>query len=266
MVPDEPKSRVSRPVRGAYAMRALGRDELPQSIQVGDQVFRREIIVKHDFWAATGFYRHDRSGRRVVLKVARTADYAGIPLEWAGRWLCRRESRIYQRLSDLPNVPAFLGRYGRTGFVHDYAEGRPLSRRHPVPDGFFEQLAAVFQAMHDRGMAYVDANKPENILQGDDGRPHLIDFQISWDSGGGQAGWVWRWWTYRFQQADWYHLLKHKRRLRPDEMTADEMARSHRRGALIEFHRWATRPYQRFRKRIFARLEKSGRLLPSGSE
>ena len=43
------------------------------------------------------------------------------------------------------------------------------------------QLHDLLREIHRRNVAYVDTNKPENILLGDDGRPYLIDFQISWD-------------------------------------------------------------------------------------
>ena len=85
--------------------------------------------------------------------------------------------RIYRRLGDLPNVPEMLGLVGETGFLHAFVEGRPLEKGKPVPDGFFAELEALLREVHKRGIAYVDTNKPQNILLGDDGRPHLIDFQ-----------------------------------------------------------------------------------------
>src|SRR6185295_15141631 len=99
-----------------------------------------------------------------------------------------------------------------------------LSKQHPVPDGFFAQLQALILELHRRGIAYVDTNKPENILLGDDGRPHLIDFQISWDLHDFGNWWLNRWWLHRLQREDFYHILKHKLRLRPDEMTPEERA------------------------------------------
>src|SRR5258707_12335587 len=90
--------------------------------------------------------------------------------------------RFYRKLQDLPNIPRLLGTVGDTGFVHEFVAGRPLASERPVPDGFFDRLVDSLAELHRRGIAYVDTNKPENILLGDDGQPHLIDFQISWDS------------------------------------------------------------------------------------
>src|SRR3712207_5030486 len=109
--------RSDRPDRVAYSMRALGRAGLPREFTLSGVTYRLQRTVKHDFFAATAFYACD-DGRTVVLKISRTTDFAGVPLLWLGRWLCRREMRFYNKLSDLPNVPAVLGTVGETGFVH----------------------------------------------------------------------------------------------------------------------------------------------------
>jgi hypothetical protein len=255
-------SRVARP---AYAMRALGRYDLPREFRLGDTRWRHVHTVKHDFYACTGFYE-DVHGRRAVLKMGRNVDFAGIPLEWLGRFLCRREMRFYNSLSDLPNVPKVLGTVGRTGFVHEYVEGRPLSKNRPVPDGFFAQLFALLEELHRRDIAYVDTNKPENILLGDDGRPHLIDFQISWDLRELGDWFATRWWLRVCQRADHYHVLKHHRRLRPDEMSPEELEQATRIGPMIKLHRVVTRPFKRIRRRTMQRMRDAGQLLPEGSK
>ena len=248
----------------AYAMRALGRGELPHEFRLGDATWRHVRTVKHDFFAATGFYQ-DNAGRRAVLKVSRTADFGGLPLEWLGRWLCARELRFYGRLADLPNVPAVLGTLGRTGFVHAYVEGRPLCKHRPVPDGFFAQLLAVLDELHRRDVAYVDTNKPENILLGDDGRPHLIDFQISWDLHRGRTR-LNRWWLGLLQAEDLYHVRKHRRRLRPDELPEHDRAPEERASPWIRLHRLVTRPFKVVRRRTMARMRDAGVILPEGSK
>ena len=255
-LPPDPLDRAGRPDRIAYSMRALGKAGLPRTFSLNGTEYRLVRTVKHDFFAATAFYA-DQAGRTVVLKISRTTDFAGLPLLWLGRWLCGREMRFHEKLADLPNVPRVLGTVGPTGLVHDFVPGRPLEKDRHVPDGFFNQLQDLLAEVHRRGMAYVDTNKPQNILLGDDGRPHLIDFQISYDG---------RWWLRKLQHEDLYHVLKHKRRMRPDELTGAEAELATRQSALIRLHRFLTRPYFLLRRRTFKRLRETGRLLPEGSK
>ena len=262
----DPVGNPPRSERTAYAMRALGRAGLPPTFALDGTSFRLVQTVKHDFFAVTGFYEDGASGRRVVLKVGRTGEFAGVPLLWLGRWLRDREVRFYRRLADLPNVPAVLGTVGPTGFVHDYVVGRPLSRDRPVPDGFFDKLQALLRELHRRDVAYVDTNKPENILLGDDGLPHLIDFQISFDLHEPIPGLIARALLRHLQHEDLYHVLKHKRRLRKDELTAAEAELADRKSLLIRLHRFVFKPYFLLRRRTFKRLRDTGRLLPEGSK
>lgn len=228
---------------------------------VGGVNWRRTDLIKHDFFAATAFYRDDE-GRKSVLKIGRTIPYWGFPMNWLGRRLRDREVRIYVKLADLPNIPAMLGLVGDTGFLHAFVEGRPLEKGKPVPDGFFRELESLLKEIHRRGIAYVDTNKPQNILLGDDGRPHLIDFQISYDRNRFPTKWLVR----RFQREDLYHIRKHRRRMRPDEMTPEELAQAAKVSPWVKVHRFLTWPYFRIRRALFRKLEKDGRLLPSGSD
>ncbi len=249
----------------AYSLRALGKKDLPASITVAGKQYRHERTIKHDFFAATGFYT-DSSGKRVVLKVGRTIDYCGLPCIWLGQWLCRREQRFYKNLADLPNVPKVLGTVGKTGFVHEYVIGEPLGNRPTIPDGFFDQLLRLLEEVHHRNIAYVDTNKPQNILVGEDGRPHLIDFQISYDLHDLGKNWLSRRILHRLQREDIYHVLKHKRRMRPDELTDAQREAATRRSWAIRLHRFVFKPYFKFRRRTVQRLRSTGQLLHEGSE
>lgn len=251
--------------RHILALRALGKRDLPQQFSINNILYRHERTIKHDFFAATGFYLSE-AGQRVVLKVGRTEDYAGLPLQWLGRWLCNREMRFYANCQDLPNVPRLLGKVGPTGLVHAYVEGHPLSRHRPIPDHFFDQLLTLLDALHARNIAYVDTNKPQNILQGDDGRPYLIDFQISFDLTDFGNNFLTRAILRRLQKEDRYHILKHKRKLRPDLLNEQEKAAAGKVSWFIKAHRFITKPYFLIRRRTFKRLRDSGQLAPEGSK
>lgn len=249
----------------ACAMRALGRAEPPATFVLSGNTFRRSRIVKHDFWAATAFYDGD-DGTQAVAKINRAAPFCGISLEWVGRWLCRHEVRFYSSLRHVPNVPALLGRLGNTGFIHVFVPGRPLAKGMALPDSFFPELRQVLAEIHRRRIAYVDSNKRENILVGDDGRPHLIDFQISYDLHDFGDWFLTRNLLHRLQAADRYHILKHQRRLRPDTLSAEQRVQATQIGGLIKLHRLITRPYFAMRRPIMKKLRDAGYLLPEGSK
>jgi hypothetical protein len=227
---------------------------MPARVASGDGQYELLQAFKHDFFAATGLYRGPAG--LAVVKINRTSEFFGFPLDWVGRLLGRRELRLYAAAQDLPGVPRLLGPVGQTGFMHAFVPGRPLARRDTVGDPFFDQLLALIRALHARHIAYVDLNKRQNILLGDDGRPYLIDFQISLLCP--PTAWRrWRpvrWLLARFQQGDYYHYLKHKRRLRPDLLTADERVAVARLSPWIRLHRWLTRPLTHLRRRTLRHL------------
>jgi hypothetical protein len=167
-----------------------------------------------------------------------------------------------------PRVPRLIGVVGPNhGFLHDFIPGHPLGRDERVSDSFFDELIALVAWLHERDMAYVDLNKRQNILMGDDGRPYLIDFQISLHLP--PRGWrklaPVRWLLARFQHGDRYHCLKHKRRLRPDLLTDGERAEVESVGFWIRVHRWISHPLRTARRRTLKRLEQSETVSVTGS-
>jgi len=254
------------PLRPRHAwLYALADGRLPEAVRCAGRAFTLVKTFKHDFFAATGLYRSgDCLG---VLKVGRRNHLLSIPVDWIGRLLTRREVAAYEKLQDLPGIPRLIGTVGRNGFLHAFVPGHPLSRSDTLSDTFFDELADLLAAVHGRHMAYVDLNKPQNILLGDDGRPYLIDFQISLDLP--PTGWrrlpPVRWLLGRFQHADRYHFLKHKRKLRPDQLTESERREVEQLSIWIRIHRVVTRPITQLRRRTLKRLARSEQREVAGS-
>lgn len=233
-------------------LKALGRRDLPSEVHLPGGVYALEREFKHDFFAATGLYRR-ADDHRVVVKFGRRGPVLGLPGAFLGRWLVGREARIYQALADLPGVPKFAGCIAGA-FAHEYVPGHPLGRREYQPPAFYDRLERLIHALHRRGMAYVDLEKCENIIVGDDGRPHLIDFQISWHVPGA-AGRIppLRWIRAWLQRMDDYHLLKHRgrqRAARGDAQTATVQP-----PVYIRIHRAIVRPLQRVRRGFLRRVD-----------
>jgi hypothetical protein len=106
-------------------------------------------------------------------------------------------------------------------------------------------------------MAYVDLEKCENVLVGDDGRPYLMDFQISWHWSARRGGELWLMRAVRswLQRGDLYHLRKLQRRTRPDQMSAEELAASYRKPWFVRWHRKLTYPFTYIRRAILDRID-----------
>lgn len=247
-------------------LRALGADELPERIVVRGREYRLARPFKHDFFAATGLYERAPDANeppgsapcplRVVLKVGRTARLFGLPMRWIGRWLTGREARNYVALQGTPGVPRFLGLWKDVGLVHEFVEGHALQRYEHVDDEFFPRLTELIRTLHRRDMAYVDLEKRDNILVGDDGRPYLIDFQISYalSSTPSHRHVVARFLLDRLREGDVYHLLKHYRRHRPDQLAREQIAASYQRPIWVDLHRICFRPWTLLRRRALTYL------------
>ena len=232
------------------SLTALGRKKLPDFIEIGEQRYTRRRVFKNDFFAVTALYEGDAG--KVLLKVGRQASFLLVPLRWVGRFLAAREAAAFRRLSDVEGIPRLVERWGPTGIVREFIEGQPLARGVGVPDNFHDRLAALIDEIHRKKMAYVDLEKCENVLVGDDGKPYLFDFQISWylDPRWGGELWPMRLLRSWFQTGDRYHLAKLKRRTRPDQMSEEELIASYRRPWYVRVHRVLTWPLLWIRRRI----------------
>ena len=242
-------------IRHAW-LRALGPEDLPARLDLPDGSYAHVRTYKHDFFAATGLY--EGPSGKVILKMGRTAPLLELPMAWLGRWLAEREWAVYRELHDVPGVPRCYDLYGRTGLVHAFVEGHPLQRNERVDDAFFGRLEALLDELHHRRIAYVDLEKRENILVDADGRPALIDFQISWwwpadrarRKGLGRLlpDALGRFVLARLQTADYYHLLKHRRRHRPDLLTPEQIRKSYYCGPFVRIHRVVSWPITALRR------------------
>jgi len=239
---------------------------LPPTVALAGARYRLARVFKHDAFAATCLYEATGPAafEKVVCKFGRTQPFCGLRLAALGRFARAHEAAIYRVLSGLPGVPRWLGPVGETGYAIEYLDAVPLDHLPAPPPGFFDRLRALFDALHARGVAYADANKRSNILVFADGRPGLVDFQIAVRRRD-DLPWPLRTLVARcvryLAEKDLYHLYKHKRRLAPHELTAEEDALSRRRSGLHRLHRWLTKPYRALRRGWLRRRYQAGRLV-----
>jgi hypothetical protein len=237
-------------------LRALGASDPPPAVTVGGQDYRIVTTFKHDSWAASALYE-GANGARIVCKFNRTQPILAVPMSWLGRALARRECRMLEELADEPLVPGPCGDVAAGGrllpncVAHEYVSGRPLSRRLPLRPEFFTLLTTLVSRVHARGIAYVDLHKRENILVGDDGRPYLIDFQISMLlPTRGPLSVLLR----TLQRCDAYHLSKHIRRGQVDAGLKIPRPRGADRPWSIRLHRRIAVPFRTARRHLLVSL------------
>ncbi len=198
-------------------LRALGDQDVPQKITVGDAGFDHVRTYKHDSWAATALY--ECGSRLIVCKFNRQQSIYGLPARWIGLFLANRERSMLIEFADIPNIPNDSGVVKVNGIpiptatAHEYIPGQPLSWKSEVDDRFWSTLRHTLSLVHDRNIAYVDLHKLENVIVDEQGQPHLIDFQISVK--------IWNVWPLSailtmLQRSDIYHLDKHQVRMGPD--------------------------------------------------
>ena len=249
---------------------ALGYDSLPERVMVAERNYAIVKVFKHDFFAATGLYRQiakdssvvatDENALLAVLKLQRTYPLYGLPMKWLGRLVARHEIAVFQKLQGITGIPAFLGSHGPTGYMHEFIPGVDLCPECRPDAVFFQQLHDLLTALHARHVAYVDTNKRENILYGQDHHPWLIDFQISFNCRYGEKdSFLARGILRRLQREDWYHYYKHKTRLAPQICTPEDFQQAHNRSWYIRLHRFVAQPIIHWRRRFLARYQDAAR-------
>ena len=245
-----------------YHLYACGKAGMPGQLNINGTMYLRKRVFKHDFFAATGVYECNGTPastgfpRRMVLKLGRRQNFLGLPMRWLGRVTTERELANLRRVSGIAGVPKVVAGYGRTGFVYEYIEGCSLDDSSDIPEGFFDELREILDQVHRRNVVYLDMNKRGNILIGKDGRPHLIDFQISMhiSNEATAALKLMDRVLKALQNCDIYHLFKHKRRLCPEELTPEEKELSYHVSGHIRLHRKLTRPLTNLRRALLKTL------------
>jgi RIO-like serine/threonine protein kinase len=196
-----------------------------------------------------------------VYKEYHTDAWGWLPLGWLGRFLARREAMYHDELAAVAGVPALLARLGDAALLREFIPGNDLAHvrdRQGVDEAFFPRLRQILAAIHERGVAHNDLSKPENVLVRHDGWPVVIDFQIAvmpkhWFA---PLRWVSGPLLRYLQRVDVYHVWKNHRRVRPQDLSPEELAKGRHKGWLLFFHYYLLRnPYRLVRHRWLRRYK-----------
>jgi len=208
--------------------------------------------LKRDFFAENHLVEA-KDGKRYVLKLSRPLGF-----------LAGRERRLYRRLQGLDGIPALGPVQGETWLLHEWVDGRTLASLFDeyarevesglfadprVPSDFFVRLEALVREVHARGVIVLDLSKRDNVIVRKDGRPALVDFQISVAFPPERGRLLGRAFA-ELARADLYQVYKHRRR-HGFARNEEEWRAGRDRSALHSFHhRFIRNPWLAFRRRF----------------
>jgi hypothetical protein len=234
------------------------------TITVDGKTYRYTSTLKADFFSVN--YLYEREETAYVLKVSRFRFIGAFAFQWLAWLLHHHEWSVYRRLDGTPWIPPLAGRHGRRSLLHVFVPGTTLKQyvlklkregtfdpRKHIGDDFFPRLAATLAEVHRREVGYADLAKLENVIVDEQGKPWLIDFQISWPVPPSGPFRRLSLAVYRIlAREDIYHLLKYKSRYRPDQLTPEEKALAERRSTLNLLHKYILRrPFHFFKHMIY---------------
>lgn len=147
--------------------------------------------------------------------VRRDARGARFAVRWIARHLLTREARALAVLEGLDGVPSLI-RADRNTLDRSWLDGVPMQEGRPDSVEYFHAAVRIVRRMHRRGVAHNDLAKEPNLLLTRDGKPAIVDFQLS--SCSRTRGRMFR----MLAREDIRHLLKHKRSYCPDHLTRRE--------------------------------------------
>ena len=253
-------------------LRALGNQDPPAELLIDGVVFKRDEVFKHDSWAATALYRGKEFD--AVCKMNRSQSIYGFPMKWLGRFLANREAFAYSTLTGIEGIAPGCNKIARNGRIlpnvvaHQFVPGHPLGNNEEVNEDFFPGLLRILKAVHKKGIAYVDLHKRENILVGDDTKPYLIDFQISYYSAPDRLFRVpfSRTLLRLLQNSDLYHLTKHVKRHRPEQVEELGLTKYATQPWWIRAHRKVAVPFRQTRRRLLTLIGVRGKSGRSATE
>lgn len=167
-------------------------------------------LLKKDIFGCVSLIRSQDGP--LVRRDARRAHFA---VRWIARYLLRREARALAVLEGLDGIPSLI-RFDRNTLDRSYLDGVPMQEGRPDTVEYFRCAAKIVRSMHRLGVVHNDLAKEPNFLLTEDGRPAIVDFQLSTITR--HRGRLFR----ALAREDIRHLLKHKRTYCPDRLTQRE--------------------------------------------
>ncbi len=174
------------------------------------------LLLKRDLFGVVR--RRTLDGPTGLLDcVERDTGEANRWLRWLARHLAAREARALAALRRVPQVPRLISWDGHR-LQRSWLPGVPLHRSGGVDRAYFREALRLLRRVHAAGILHNDLAKEPNWLVSPDGRPGLVDFQVSMRPR--HRGPLFR----MLAHDDLRHLLKHKRTYCPESLTTRQRA------------------------------------------
>ncbi len=212
----------------------LRRMTTPQDISLADLRTRVVKTFRQGGGSRPDVLLVDTRGALAVLKDFSKAD------PWFRRCVgplsVRREARALKQLHGTSGVPELFQVFGGEALLMQYIPGANAKQ---VPAGgltpqFFERFYRLVDRLHASGIAHCDLRSQGNILVGEDGEPHVVDFAAHFRRG---RSWnvAARWMYQKFCEADRVAVARLKRSHAPELLTeAEKQALARDRKTLLE--------------------------------
>ncbi|MFN4101551.1 MAG: serine/threonine protein kinase [Pararhodobacter sp.] len=196
--------------------------------------FEPEAVLKRDHFSEIVAGRDADTGEKLVMR-----RLSGLPwtTRWLARLLARREITALKAVSGIDGAPRLI-RADAEGILRSWTTGLPLNLSPPTEKLWYDDARRILREMRRRGITHNDLNKPQNWLRMPDGRAGVIDFQLARVHR--RRGVMYRMGAYE----DLRHLLKQKRRYRPEALTPRERA-------MVEARTWPSRIWRNSVKPLY---------------
>ncbi|MHC4473246.1 MAG: hypothetical protein ACYS99_20065 [Planctomycetota bacterium] len=185
-------------------------------------------------------------GRPAVKKTLRMTPRVPLLSKEIDRYLALREYRHLRQAAGIEGVPRVLARPAPNVYLREYLPGTSLPRAPAPPREFFDRLARIAAALHERGLTHNDLHKEANVIVLPDGRPGLVDFQLALRLPRGSV-------LHRLLVGfDLYHVAKNRRHRTGEPLTLEEEALVRSTDLLRRIHRvLVKKPANLLTRRLF---------------
>ena len=135
-----------------------------------------DMVRKHSS-TRPAVWRFDESGKSYILKDFTKNGF--LYRNIIGRFLLWREYRALYALTGINGIPKIIEFVKGRAIITEEIKGRSLKNLNlekKLPESFFDKLKDLIDIIHGNGVAHCDLKSFGNIIEGEGGKPYIIDW------------------------------------------------------------------------------------------